>query len=154
MAVSRVSRAIVLAAVAAASFSATGCGFIAAGQKSVQKPTSFVLIGRADVTLPADDHRAVGVACTAPSTVSGIAPAAPVRVFDDLGKQIASGTLGTGLTGRTGSGLSCDFPFQIPGVPGGSETYAITVGNQPSQTFQAAAIRQNGAAVLTITPGR
>jgi hypothetical protein len=154
VAVRRVNRTVAAAAASATIFAAAGCGFIAAGRKSIQKPTSFVLVGRADVVLPSNDHRAVGVACTAPPTVTGIGAATPVRVFDDLGRQIASGSLGTGLTGRTGSGLSCDFPFQIPGVPGGSETYAITVGTQPPQAFQAADIRQNGAAVLTITPTR
>ncbi|HKD96230.1 MAG TPA: hypothetical protein VKB69_01390 [Micromonosporaceae bacterium] len=138
--------------VAAVVLGAAGCGFIAAGRKSVQKPTSFVLIGHADVVLPAGDHRAVGVSCTAPSTVAGIGVRTPVRVYDDLGTQVGAGTLGAGLTGHTGSGLSCDFPFQIPGVPGGSQTYGIAVGNEPRQIFQAADVRQNAAAVLTITP--
>ncbi|HEY7176986.1 MAG TPA: hypothetical protein VH442_18900, partial [Micromonosporaceae bacterium] len=98
------SVATVAAAVAASvALAATaGCGFIAAGQKSVSKPTTFVLIGHADVPLPATDHAAVGTTCTAPAS-AGISENTPVKVFDQRGVTIAEGALGTGILARSGS---------------------------------------------------
>lgn len=143
---------LVTAAVAAVALSAvSGCGFIAAGQKSVRKPDSFVLIGYADVPLPSTDRSPVGSTCTAPATITGIGPSTPVRVMDGQGVVVATGTLGTGILARTGSTATCAFPFQIRAVPGSSTSYGIEVGDRPVQTFAAAQVRQNTPAVVTIT---
>jgi hypothetical protein len=146
------SVATVAAAVAASvALAATaGCGFIAAGQKSVSKPTTFVLIGHADVPLPATDHAAVGTTCTAPAS-AGISENTPVKVFDQRGVTIAEGALGTGILARSGSATTCAFPFQILAVPGGSTTYGVMVGSQPTKSFPATLLRQNAPAVITVS---
>ena len=92
----RIPRLLAAACAAVALTAVSGCGFIAAGQKSVRKPDSFVLIGHADVALPASDHAAVGTTCTAPTSVPGIAANTPVKVLDEQGIAIANGALGSG----------------------------------------------------------
>jgi hypothetical protein len=129
-----------------------GCGFIAAGAKPIRKPDSFVLIGHADVALPASDQRATGVACQAPAGVPGVAKDTPVRVLNPAGATVARGVLGPGVVGHLGDVASCNFPFEIPGVPGGSTTYGVVIGSRPAQTFPAATLRQNAPAVITIAP--
>ncbi|HEU0241428.1 MAG TPA: hypothetical protein VFR11_19535 [Micromonosporaceae bacterium] len=128
-----------------------GCGFIAAGQKSISKPTTFVLIGHADVVLPASDHAAVGTTCEAPASITGVAENTAVKVLDAHGVAIANGLLGSGILARSGSTTTCAFPFQIPAVPGGSTTYQVMIGDRPAETFPASLLRQNAPAVLTIT---
>ena len=151
MVVTRIVRTAALAAATAALVALSGCGWIAAGGKPIRKPDTFVLIGHADVALPASDHRATGIACDAPAGVAGVAPQTPVKVLDAAGATIATGALGPGVVGHTGSAASCNFPFEIPGVPGGSATYGVVIGARPVQTFPAAALRQNAPAVVTIT---
>jgi len=127
-----------------------GCGFIAAGRKSVQKPSTFVLLGHADVALPPSDHAAIGTTCVAPASVN-VGARTPVKVVDQRGVTIAEGTLGSGVLTRSGNVTTCAFPFQIPPVPGTSTSYGISVGGRPTQTFLASQLRQNQPAVVTIT---
>lgn len=129
----------------------SGCGFIAAGGKSIQKPDSFVLIGHADVPLPASDDAAVGTTCTAPASVPGIAASTPVKVLDEQGIAVANGTLGSGILARSGTITTCAFPFEIRAVPGSSNSYGVEVGDRPAQTFAASQVQQNAPAVITIS---
>ena len=142
-----IASAITVAVVLA---SAAGCGFIAAGQKSVSKPSTFVLFGHADVALPATDHAAVGTTCTAPAS-TGVGPDTPVKVLDEHGVTIADGALGSGILARSGGATTCAFPFRIPAVPGGSTSYGVMVGAQAAQSFPATLLRQNAPAIVTIT---
>ena len=147
----RVNRGAGLALIASAILvAAAGCGFIAAGQKSVVKPATFTLFGSADVALPVSDHRAAGVSCTAP--VPGIAPGSTVTVLDDQGISIAQGNLGPGVIGHAGATPSCNFPFTIAGVPGYSDVYNVKVAGEPEQPFPAGEVQRNAPAVVTITP--
>ncbi len=147
----RIPRLLAAACVAVALIAVSGCGFIAAGQKSVRKPDSFVLIGHADVALPASDHAAVGSTCTAPTSVPGIAANTPVKVLDEQGIAIANGALGSGIVARTGTATTCAFPFEIRAVPGSSNSYGVQVGDRPAQPFAASQVRQNAPAVITIS---
>lgn len=147
----RIPRLLAAAGAAVALAAVSGCGFIAAGQKSVQKPNSFVLIGHADVPLPASDQAAVGTTCTAPAAVPGIAASTPVKVLDEQGIAIANGALGSGILARSGTATLCAFPFEIRAVPGSSNSYGVQVGDRPAQTFAAAQVRQNAPAVITIS---
>ncbi len=147
----RIPRLLAAASAAVALAAVSGCGFIAAGQKSVQKPDSFVLIGHADVALPASDDAAVGTTCTAPASVRGIAASTPVKVLDEQGIAIANGSLGSGILARSGTTTTCAFPFEIRAVPGSSNSYGVQVGDRPAQTFAASQVRQNAPAVITIT---
>jgi len=149
--VTRISRLLAAASAAVALTVVSGCGFIAAGQKSVHKPDSFVLIGHADVALPGSDHAAVGTTCTAPPSVPGIAASTPVKVLDEQGIAIANGALGSGILARSGTATTCAFPFEIRAVPGSSNSYGVQVGDRPAQTFAAAQVRQNAPAVITIS---
>src|SRR5262249_24426829 len=116
-AVSWIARACAAAVAALAIASASGCAFIEAGQKSVQKPNTFILLGHADVTLPASDRSTVGTTCIAPPQVHDIGPETPVTVRDGSGAKIAAGVLGTGIAARSGSTTTCAFPFQVSAVP-------------------------------------
>jgi len=149
--VTRIPRLLAAAFAAVALAAVSGCGFIAAGQKSVQKPDSFVLIGHADVALPASNHAAVGTTCTAPASLPGIASSTPVKVLDEQGIAIANGSLGSGILARSGTTTTCAFPFEIRAVPGSSNSYGVQVGDRPVQTFAAAQVRQNAPAVITIS---
>lgn len=146
-----IARACAAAIAALAIATASGCGFIQAGQKSVQKPNTFILLGHADVGLPASDHAAVGATCIAPPQVHDIGPETPVTVRDGSGAKIATGVLGTGIVARSGQATTCAFPFQVSAVPGGSNTYTVAVGSHPAQSFPASQLRQNAPAVITIS---
>jgi hypothetical protein len=129
----------------------SGCGFIAAGQASHQKPNTFVLYGHVDVSLSASEHRATGTACMSPDTVAGIEVTTPVAVLSPGGATIAHGSLGAGVIARTGDAATCDFPFQIRDVPGGADSYQIAVGDRPAQVFPAAELQHNTPAVIAIS---
>lgn len=137
---------LVFAGVAALS----GCGFVHAGGVSHVKPDGFVLRGRVSVGLPTDDPRTSGAACASgyPDVVAG----APVRVTGPHGSPIADGSLGAGVVARVDDHGTCDFPFQIAGVPGGVASYGIAVGDRLPQTFPALALRHDKPAVITLSP--
>ena len=126
-----------------------GCGWLGASSAPGTKPDAFVLRGHVAVTVAAGDSRPAGAACasTLPDVVSG----APVRVLAPDGNQLATGTLGDGVIAVDQSARSCDFPFQIAGVPGGVDSYDVTVGSQPPRRFPAKDLRENAAAVITVT---
>ncbi len=126
-----------------------GCGFVEAGNKSSVKPSSFVISGNADVALPSGTGTP-GAACTAPVGASDVAKDAAVTVTTPTGFKIAAGRLGGGVV--TGDGAACSFPFQIRAVTGGYDTYGVSIGNRPAQSFDAVGLRANQPAVLTITP--
>jgi hypothetical protein len=132
--------------------SLSGCGFIAAGNKSSTKPSGFVLTGEATVALPAGQTAAVGTPCSAPSGATDVAQNVTVTVSDPAGKKLATGALGSGVITASGSALACSFPFEIPAVPGNDASYAISIGSRPAQTFAGTPLRQSTAAVVTITP--
>jgi hypothetical protein len=147
--ISRTARAL-FAGVLIASLS--GCGFIAAGNKSSVKPSGFVLTGQAAVALPAGDTVSVGTSCQAPAGATDVAPSVVVTVSDPAGTKIATGTLGSGVVTGSGSALVCSFPFEIAAVPGNDPTYGIAIGSRPPQTFPGPALRESTQAVVTITP--
>jgi hypothetical protein len=149
---SRTTSAVILVAGAALLASLSGCGFIAAGNKSSIKPSGFVLTGEATVTLPAGQSATVGSPCAAPSGATDVAQDVTVTVSDPAGKKIATGTLGSGVITGSGSDFGCSFPFQIPAVPGNDASYAISIGSRPAQTFAGPPLRESTAAVVTITP--
>jgi hypothetical protein len=128
-----------------------GCGFIGASNVSHTKPSGFVLRGR--VTVPAAQSGQVsdGTACV--SALPGVAAGSPVVVSDVDGHQLARGELGGGVTATVpgSSAGSCDFPFQVRGVPGGVSRYGVSVAGRPAQSFAAAALRQDQLAVLVLT---
>lgn len=125
------------------------CGFVGANDKSSEKPNGFVLFGHAAVTLPKNDHRATGTACVSP--VPGIIPGTPVKVLDPAGTSLGLGSLGDGVIGHDNDSASCNFPFSIRDVPGGVSIYSVVVGDQPAQQFAAETLRQNNAAIITIS---
>ena len=127
-----------------------------ASQKSDVKPGGFVLIGRAEVATstaaPTDTTAAApatGKPCTAPTAYADVAQFAPVTVKNSAGKTVATGQLGGGLAASVASGFVCEFPFIIRGVPDGSDTYDVAIGNRPDQTFQASELRINTPAILS-----
>jgi hypothetical protein len=130
----------------------SGCGFVAAGNKSSVKPSGFVLSGHAAVTLPSSDTDTVGTSCIAPAGATDVAKGVNVTVTNATGTRIATGHLAGGIVTRTGSIGACTFPFQIQGVPGSVDTYGISIGNRPATSFSGAALRASSLAVLTITP--
>ncbi len=126
-----------------------GCGFFGASRVSHVKPNGFVLRGRVTVPVPAGDTRAAGAACAAP--YPDVVANAPVKVTDPTGREIATGYLGDGVIARGSSSVTCDFPFQIPAVPGGVASYGIAVGTRPAVTFNAKDLREDETAVLSYT---
>jgi hypothetical protein len=137
-----VSIVIALAALCAA---LSGCGWLRAGGVSHTKPSGFVLRGY--VTVAGAPAGQVGDPCRAPT--AGIIPNAPVRVTDPPDHTLATGALGAGVL-ADGSGYRCNFPFEIPGVPGGHQTYEISVDGRPAVSFPADELRQDKPAVITV----
>jgi hypothetical protein len=125
-----------------------GCGFIGASDKPENKPDTFLLRGHATVPAPGD-KRPDGAVCAA--TVPGIVAGVKVWVTGPDGRLLASGSLGDGVIAHGGDGPSCDFPFQIAGVPGGVVSYGISVDDRPAQQFPAKNLRENAEAIIRIT---
>src|SRR5437764_10957558 len=99
-----------------------GCGWVAASSAPRTKPDTFILRGRVTVPIGAGDARPDAAACA--STLPDVVAGAPVRVNAPDGQLLATGSLGDGVVAAsTGSAHSCDFPFQIGGVPGGVDSY-------------------------------
>jgi hypothetical protein len=141
-------RALSLAALLfAGALAPAGCGFIAASKVSHTKPSGFVLRGRVTVPVTTGLTRAVGVACAAP--YPDVVANATVTVTDPDGHEIATGYLGDGVIAHGQSGVTCDFPFQIPAVPGGVASYRIAVADRAPKEFPAKALREDETAVLT-----
>jgi hypothetical protein len=136
----------------AAILSLAACGFVGARKNDHIKPSGFLLYGHAAVTLPSDDHRAIGSACVAPGSASDVARDTRVTVLDPDGKKIAIGALDNGVIARSANGTTCDFSFSIPAVPGGVDTYSVQIGSRAPQQFAATSLRQNTPAIITITP--
>jgi hypothetical protein len=137
---------------AAVATSVSACGFIAAGNDSSTKPSSFVLTGQAAVALPSSgNNTTVGSPCQAPAGATDVAPNVTVTVTDASGAKLATGRLGAGVVTGSGAVRSCSFPFQITRVPGNVATYRIAVGNRPPQDFSGNQLRHSTAAVVTIT---
>jgi hypothetical protein len=123
-----------------------GCGFIGTGRTADTKPDEFTLRGYVSVG---------GAAAGAPrspcqSRVPDIAAGGPVRVADPDGRTLAAGQLGGGVLAADVPGYRCNFPFEIPGVPGGADRYVIGVGARPAATFAAQDLRRDGLAVIRI----
>ncbi len=148
-----VRHAAVAAALLAAGLTATtaGCGFIGASKVSDTKPNGFVLRGHVTIPVPADDTRADGAACAAPTSLPDIAAGAAVKVFDPAHTEIGLGSLAPGVISGSGGTPSCNFAFAIRAVPGGVETYSIVVGAQPARDFPATDLREDKLAVITLT---
>jgi hypothetical protein len=125
-----------------------GCGFIGASGVSHTKPNGFVLHGHVAVPVPASDTRPDGAACA--SLVPGIVGGTRVVVSGPDGHELAGGVLGDGVIARTGAGASCDFPFQLPAVPGGVDSYDVAVAGH-ARRLPAKDLREGAAAVLTVT---
>jgi hypothetical protein len=126
-----------------------GCGFVGASAVSHTKPDAFVLRGHVSVPVPAGDARPDGAACAA--TVPDIVAGTPVRVTGPDGRYLASAPLGDGVIARGTNGSTCDFPFQVPGVAGGVDSYDVAVGTRPAQRFPAKGLRENAAAIIVVT---
>lgn len=129
----------------------SGCGFVGASNVSHVKPNGFVLRGRVTVPAAGATPTVSGVSCA--SAVSDVAAGVPVVVADVQGHELARGELGGGVTVAVpgGSGVSCDFPFQIRAVPGGVSRYGVSVAGRPAQTFAAAGLREDQQAVIVLT---
>lgn len=128
-----------------------GCGWLGASSVSHRKPDGFLLRGRVTVAVAAGDTRPDGSACAAdvPDLVAG----APVKVSGTDGKLLATGTLGYGVIAHDGTRASCDFPFQIPAVPGGLDAYDIAVGTRAPTRFAGKDLRENADAVIPVLAG-
>jgi hypothetical protein len=126
-----------------------GCGWLGASSVSHRKPDAFVLRGRVTVAVPAGDSRPDGAACAA--TVPDLTAGTTVKISRPDGKLLAIGYLGDGVIARDGTGSSCEFPFQIAGVPGGVDAYDIAVGSRAPTRFAAKDLRENADAIILIT---
>jgi hypothetical protein len=139
-----------LVALAACGAVLAGCGFVGAADVSDQKPNGFVLRGHVSVPVSTGGTQSEGATCDSP--VPDVAPNGEVKVTDPQGRQIAVGYLGDGVVGSDSSGTTCDFPFEIPQVPGGVTSYGIAVAGRAAQSFAATALRENQQAVISLRP--
>ena len=133
----------------AATVGLAGCGWLGASGAPHTKPDAFLLRGHVTVPVAAGDPRPAGAACA--STVSDIVAGAPVEVTDPTRRLLGTGSLGDGVIAHSATGVSCDFPFQVPRVPGGVASYDVSVSHRPPQRFDAKPLRENAEAIITVT---
>jgi hypothetical protein len=138
-----VSTLIALATLCAA---LSGCGWLGANSASRNKPSAFVLRGYVSVAGAAAGQS--GAECQAPS--AGITATSPVQVTDPPGHVLTTGVLGPGVLATDGGAYHCNFPFELPGVPGGHNEYGIRVGDRPAVSFPATELRQDKPAVIAV----
>jgi len=110
-----------------------GCGW-AGTHDRVSKPNGFQL------------HGYVSVPSSCASAVPDIHAGAEVKIADDAGKTIATGSLGDGVA----DGTTCNYPFEISNVPGSYDTVVVLVGLQPAAKFKTSELREGGTAVITV----
>jgi hypothetical protein len=111
----------------------SGCGWVGAHSKS-SKPNGFEL------------HGYVAVPSSCLSGVPDIHAGAEVKIADEAGKTIATGSLGSGVA----DGSKCNYPFEISNVPGSYDTVMVLVGLQPAAKFATSELREGGAAVIAV----
>jgi hypothetical protein len=133
----------------------SGCGWLRAGNVSHTKPSGFVLRGY--VTVAGAPSGTAGSPCQMQSL--GVAANDPVLVTDPPGRTLATGVLGAGVLapdspggpgGPGGNVYRCNFPFEIPGVAGGHNSYEISIAGRPAVSFPATELRQDKPAVITV----
>lgn len=115
------------------SFGLSGCGWVGAHSRS-SKPNGFQLNG----------YVAVSSSCL--TGVPDIHAGTEVKIADEAGKTIATGTLGDGVA----DGSKCNYPFAISNVPGSFDTVIVLVGLQPAATFATSELREGGTAVISV----
>jgi hypothetical protein len=125
-----------------------GCGWLRAGSVSHTKPSGFVLRGYATAGIVAAPGTGAGGPCQAPS--AGVAPNDEVFVADPPGKTLATGMLGVGVLAVDGTAYRCNFPFEISGVPGGHQTYEISIAGRAAVSFPAEELRHDKPAVIPV----
>jgi hypothetical protein len=133
-----------------AAFTLAGCGWLRAGSVSHTKPSGFVLRGYASAGVTMAPGTPLGGPCQAPR--AGVAPNDQVLVSDPPDRTLATGMLGVGVLALDGDAYKCNFPFEISGVPGGHQTYEISVAGGPAVSFPAEELRQDKPAVVPISP--
>jgi hypothetical protein len=141
-------RGIRFIAVLAMGLALAGCGFLGTGNTSHTKPNGFLLRGY--VSVAGASPGAAGSSCQAPASASDIRAGGPVRVADPDGHTLATGALGAGVLAVEGASYRCNFPFEIPGVPGGPQRYVIGVGSQTASSFAADEVRRDKPAVVLV----
>lgn len=110
-----------------------GCGWVGAHSRS-SKPNGFQV------------HGYVAVPSSCLSGASDIHAGAEVKIADEAGKTIATGSLGDGVA----DGSKCNYPFEISNVPGSYNTVIVLVGLQPAAKFATSELREGGAAVISV----
>ena len=110
-----------------------GCGWVGAHSKA-SKPDGFQL------------HGYVAVPSSCGSGVPDIHAGTAVKIADDAGKTIATGSLGTGVA----DGTKCNYPFEISNVPGSYDAVVVLVGLQPAARFATSELREGGTAVVRV----
>jgi hypothetical protein len=135
-----------LLALLAAAVGLTGCGWLQAGDVSHVKPSGFVLRGY--VSVAGAPTGRPGTSCQVPAT--GITANAPVRVTDAADRSLGAGVLGAGVLAADGAAYRCNFPFEITGVAGGHDRYAISAAGRPAVLFPATELRQDKPAVIRV----
>lgn len=108
-----------------------------------------MLRGYATASVTEAPGSSVGGQCQAPR--AGVAPNDQVLVSDPPGHTLATGVLGVGVLALEGDAYKCNFPFQISGVPGGHQTYEISVAGHPAMSFPAEELRQDKPAVIPVS---
>ena len=93
----------------------------------------------------------VGSACQSPPDAADVRANTPVRVAGPDGRVLATGALGAGVLAQQSETYRCNFPFEIRAVPGGQNSYVITVGSRPPQPFAAMDLREDKPAVIMIS---
>jgi hypothetical protein len=111
----------------------TGCGWVGAHNRS-SKPNGFQVHGY--VTVPSS--------CL--TGTSDIHAGAEVKIADETGKTIATGSLGDGVA----DGSKCNYPFEISNVPASHDTVIVLVGLQPAAKFATSELREGGTAVISV----
>ncbi len=129
-------------------FGLAGCGWLKAGNVSHTKPSGFVLRGYATAGIGAAPGTAAGGPCQAPR--AGVAPNDEVVVTDPPDHTLATGMLGVGVLAVDGTAYTCNFPFEISGVPGGHQTYEISIAGRAAMSFPAEELRQDKPAVIPV----
>jgi hypothetical protein len=112
---------------------AAACGTSAA-PPSAAAPTHYTISG----TLSLIDFTSASAGCVGQGGYADIAPGTQVRVTNQAGTLIGTGTLEA--TTASGSGTTCAFPFMVTGLPRAT-FYGITVSHRGEQDYSFAQLQ-------------
>ena len=139
-------RLVILGACAAATTLAACGSSLAHGTATSAPASTYTISGTFDLI----DFTSASAGCVGQGGYADIAPGTQVKVTDQDGTLIGTGTLGA--VTASGDGTTCAFPFTVTGLPH-EAFYGVAVSHRGVQDYSFAQLEGNGWQVSLMLDG-